>query len=39
MIINFRAREISGGVRKLVWTPTLIIIIKKLILVSLILIL
>jgi hypothetical protein len=29
IVVNFRACGISQGVRKLVWTPTLIIIIKK----------
>jgi hypothetical protein len=29
MVVNFRTREISRGARKLAWTPTLIIIIKK----------
>jgi hypothetical protein len=24
MVVNFRAREISRGTRKLAWTPTLI---------------
>jgi len=25
MVVNFRAREINRGTRKLAWTPTLII--------------
>jgi len=29
MVVNFRVRGISQGTRKLVWTPTLIIIKKK----------